>query len=321
MDLPNNLKYSIEELATGIPQKKLLEASADISSKYKNQSGQGKRLVKEKNETIVYAIVRMPATYGAVSSAINYLLETVDSTNIKTVLDVGSGTGTAVWAACECIPSIETITCLEREPGMINIGKALMKDTGLKEKVTWIQSDMCAFDFNGKYDLVVASYSLNELADIDRIKLIEKLWSCTNQYLLIVEPGTPAVFENMKIIRSCLIERGAMIVAPCPHNSECKLPVGDWCHFTSRVSRSKLHKLLKGGDAPFEDEKYSFLAFSKAQNENKKSRILRHPVIGSGKITLQLCTQSSAIETRVITKKDKELFKVARKAKCGDTFL
>ena len=90
MDLPNDLKYSIEQLAVGVPHGKLLETSADISSKYKNESGQGKRLVKEKAETIVYAIVRMPATYGAVSSAINYLLEMVDSANIKTVLDVGS---------------------------------------------------------------------------------------------------------------------------------------------------------------------------------------------------------------------------------------
>ena len=162
---------------------------------------------------------------------------------------------------------------------------------------------------------------LNELAEADRMKLIEKLWSCTNQYLLIVEPGTPTAFEHMKIIRECLIRQGASVVAPCPHNAECSLPAGDWCHFTSRVSRTKLHKLLKGGEAPFEDEKYSYLVFSRAQSGKKKSRILRHPVIESGRITLQLCTQSSSIETRAITKKDKALFKTARKSKCGDTFL
>lgn len=321
MDLPNDLKYSIEQLAVGVPHGKLLETSADISSKYKNESGQGKRLVKEKAETIVYAIVRMPATYGAVSSAIKYLLEMVDSANIKTVLDVGSGTGTAVWAAYECIPGIETVTCLEREPEMIEIAKTLMQSMPLKDKVTWLQGDMSTFDFSGQYDLVIASYSLNELAEADRMKLIEKLWSCTNQYLLIVEPGTPTAFEHMKIIRECLIRQGASVVAPCPHNAECPLPAGDWCHFTSRVSRTKLHKLLKGGEAPFEDEKYSYLVFSRAQSGKKKSRILRHPVIDSGRITLQLCTQSSSIETRAITKKDKALFKTARKSKCGDTFL
>ena len=50
-----------------------------------------------------------------------------------------------------------------------------------------------------------------------------------------------------------------------------------------------------------------------------ESRILRHPIIEPGKITLRLCTNGN-IEEKIITKKDKENFKIAKKKKCGDKF-
>ena len=46
-------------------------------------------------------------------------------------------------------------------------------------------------------------------------------------------------------------------------------------------------------------------------------RVLRHPKIESGKITLKVCSKDGIYE-KVIFKKDKELFKIARKLKCGD---
>ena len=100
---------------------------------------------------------------------------------------------------------------------------------------------------------------------------------------------------------------------------KCPLSSNDWCHFSTRVARSKLHKVLKGGDAPYEDEKYSYIAFSKSPCNRCKNRILRHPQIISGHITLEVCSKDG-LNTIKVTKKDKELFKVARKAKVGDEF-
>ena len=50
------------------------------------------------------------------------------------------------------------------------------------------------------------------------------------------------------------------------------------------------------------------------------ARVLRHPKIESGKITLQICSKNG-ISEKVITKKDKELFKLAKKASCGDRII
>lgn len=319
MELPNELKLAIERQTVGIPQSKLRAAAENISIKYRNETGAGKRLVSTEIDTLAYAIVRMPATYGAVSSALNYSLE-IDNPGIKTVLDVGAGMGTATWAIESTIDTVEKITCIEREPAMISFGKILMKDSpSLLAKTEWISCDMRDLRLSQKFDLVVASYAIGELSDTDREKVVEKLWSITNKILLIVEPGTPLAFSNLRTARGQLIGADAFVVAPCPHSDTCPLPDDDWCHFTCRISRSRLHKQLKGGDAPYEDEKFAYLAVARDSIQTNSSRILRHPLIESGRITLKLCTRNG-IEAKSVTKKQKDSFKVARKAKCGDTF-
>ena len=137
--------------------------------------------------------------------------------------------------------------------------------------------------------------------------------------LLLIEPGTPAGYAHLREIRTLLLREGAHLAAPCPHENDCPLPEDDWCHFTCRVARSRIHKQLKGGDAPYEDEKFCYLALTRQQPIPAKARILRHPRIDPGKITLQLCTQEG-LSTREIRKKDGPLFKTARKSDCGDSF-
>ena len=78
-----------------------------------------------------------------------------------------------------------------------------------------------------------------------------------------------------------------------------------------------MHKLLKSADLPYEDEKFSYIAISKEKYDNSGIRILRHPMIEKGKITLKVC-HNGEIEDMIVTKKDKELFKMVKKKKCGD---
>lgn len=100
----------------------------------------------------------------------------------------------------------------------------------------------------------------------------------------------------------------------------CPLPPDDWCHFSCRVARSRLHRQLKGGDAPYEDEKFCYLAFGRAKGRPgfipASYAILKSE---SGKITLQLCTPSGLV-TLPVRKRDGTLFKTARKANSGDAF-
>ena len=320
MELPISLREKINKKAEGKKQSELLEISKEISDRYINKSGRGKRLVTKDEEALVYSIARMPATYGAIVTSLQWSLDIFDET-INSVLDVGAGTGAASWASSEVINEELQITCLEREDAMINLGKEYMQDecTSLAN-ATWLKQDVANAEITQKADLVISSYTLNEFSDEARIKAVQKLWNATNKLLLIIEPGTPESFKKMKGIREYLIESGGNVVAPCVHNQKCELPEEDWCQFTCRVSRTRLHKILKGGDSPFEDEKFFYLAISKnskTATEKNYSRVLRHPKIESGRITLKLCDVNGIYE-KMITKKEKELFKEVRKIASGD---
>lgn len=320
MELPISLREKINKKAEGKKQSELIEISKEISDRYINKSGQGKRLVTKEEEALVYSIARMPATFGAVYKAIEWSVDNFNE-EINSVLDVGAGTGAASWAVSECINKELQITCLEREDAMLTLGQEYMQEeiTSLNN-AKWIKQDVSSTEIKEKADLVISSYMLNEFSEETRIRTVQKLWNATNKLLLIIEPGTPESFKKMKKIREYLITCGGNVIAPCIHNKKCELPENDWCQFTCRISRSKLHKVLKGGESPFEDEKFFYLAISKnKENSTRKefARVLRHPKIESGKITLKLC-DNDGIKEKMITKKSKELFKIARKIESGD---
>lgn len=202
---------------------------------------------------------------------------------------------------------------------MISVGRQLTEFCGVP--AVWKQGDITS-GIDDSAELVMCSYCLNELTETVRRKTVEQLWSSTQRLLLIVEPGTPDGYSRILSARQQLIGLGAHIAAPCPHENACPLTVGaepgDWCHFTVRVARSRLHKQLKGGDVPYEDEKFCFLAASREEFSPCAARVLRHPRIDSGRITLKLCTPGGA-EERMVTKKSPQ-FKAARKSDAGDSF-
>ena len=325
MELPLALRTALEQLTEANNTPQLLEDAKILSDRYRHQSGKGDRLLTADSEAAAYAAVRMPATFGAVSAALAETFKLCGHTP-SSLLDVGAGTGAAAWAA-EALLELESVVCAERESAMRRTGQALMQaGPPVLQRARWIDCDLSADSFLEQFfanetrpELVIASYVLNEMTEQARRKAALRLWEMTGGILLLVEPGTPEAFRQLSQIRTLLLEAGAHLAAPCPHEGACPLPEGDWCHFTCRVMRSRLHRYLKGGDAPYEDEKFSYLACSKHPCRQAESRILRHPQISSGMVTLQVCTKSGT-KTQTVRKRDGALFKAARKADCGDTF-
>ena len=319
MELPIELRNIIENEIDKTNIKELQKNAEIISLKYRaEEDKKGKRLVTESAEALSYAAVRMPATYGAVRTALQKTFELYDG-KITSLIDVGAGTGAGTWAANELI-ELDEIICLEREDSMRELGEYFMTESSILKNVIWKEFDLLNSEIDKKADLVICSYVLNELNDKDRKLALEKLWEATNKVLLIIEPGTPLGFKEIKELRRKLLNYGGKIIAPCPNIESCPIAENDWCHSTCRIARSKVHKILKNGDVPYEDEKFSYISVYKSEediNKNGYARVLRHPIIESGKITLQLCTENGIL-TKIVTKKDKELFKIARKINCGD---
>ena len=259
--------------------------------------------------------MRMPATYGAVYTALKHTLERIDG-NIQSVLDIGAGTGAATWAISELLDT-KNIQCFEREQVMLELGKSFMNQNPKLKDISWDYMDIVEDDLDVKADLVVTSYMLNEIKPENRKDVINKLIKSSNHIILIIEPGTPEGFQNIKEVQKMAIENNLYIIAPCTFQGVCPLPNEDWCHSIVRMERTKVHKVLKSADLPYEDEKFSYIAISKEKCDNSGTRILRHPMIEKGKITLKVC-HNGEIEDMIVTKKDKELFKMVKKKKCGD---
>ena len=314
MDIPEGLKDSINRLLSENKASNIIESAQTISNRYRKNDGKGKRLLTNESEAVSYVISRMPATYAAVYSAFKQILANYNE-KMTSLLDVGAGTGTGTWAVNE-IENMSQITCLEREKSMSNIGKKLMKNTAL-DNVQWKSYNILQDEIAEKADIVLTSYMINELPEQKRENAVLKLWQATNKLMVVIEPGTPEGFKNILNIRNLIKEQGGYIVAPCCCNGECPIKENDWCAFYARVARSSIHRQAKGGNLGYEDEKFSYIAFSKTPVEITGERILRHPQINSGFVKVKLCT-AEGIQEKTYSKKDGEIYKKIKKLDAGE---
>jgi len=313
---PQELTQALEALLAGKNAAQLERDAKAISENYRKRTGQGNRLLTRESEAAAYAAARMPATFAAAYEAIAQALK-ASGLEPKTFVDCGAGTGAATWAAAQLL-DLDVITCLEREEAMRSVGSALMRaGGGALANAHWASCDLTA-DALPRAELVVEGYMLGELSEGMRLPVAEKLWHASEKMLVLIEPGTPQGFANLAAVRAHLASLGAYVAAPCPAGSAvCPMAEGDWCHFSVRVQRSRLHKALKGGEAPYEDEKYAYLALTReAPKAPCAARVLRHPLIAPGRITLTLC-EGGEKRQRIVTKKD-ALWKIARKIGAGE---
>lgn len=313
MELPPELQTAILTVTQDYCHEELVKEAVTISRRYRSDDRSGQRLLTRESEAAAYAAARMPATFGAINTVLQDIADR--GGDIKTVTDIGAGTGAAAWAA-DHVFNLDKITCLEREACMRVIGKRLMSGAEIGRKTVWLPFNLATEEISIPADLVIAGYILNELSPEARQRAIVNLWRSTKGTLAIIEPGTPAGYRNILSAREALIAMGGHIWAPCPHENTCPLTENDWCHFACRVTRTKQHRLLKGGSAPYEDEKFSFLIAGRRPAEKTDARVLRHPITRPGRIDLRLCTPEG-IENKTVSKRDKAAFQAAKKAGWG----
>lgn len=275
-----------------------------VSKKYRD-SGKGQLSV---DEVDAYLEARMPATRAAIELVLKEVASRIQG-EVKSFLDVGAGPGTGYEAALEVFP-IERAVLVE--------GNAAMAARGAERfsgSVSWLIDWAESVEFP-KADLALFGYSFGEIADLEVLK---RVWAKVD-HLVVVEPGTPRGFEGVLRVREALIDLGGHMVAPCPHMEKCPMEGGShWCHFSVRLERSREHMRLKGATLGYEDEKFSYVAFSKRVASACSSRVVHVPKKEKGSVVLQLCEKGGLTERR-ITKRQGAHYKEARKIKWGDFF-
>jgi len=264
-------------------------------------------------DVAAYAAFRLPATFAAATAALREVRDLRPDFRPRGVLDAAGGLGTASWAAAEIWPTVEHTEVLERDEHMIRLGQSLAAHahSPALRAAGWRQIDITAEWSMDSADLVILGYALGELAAESRDTVMRRLWAHTDDTVLVLEPGTPRGSALIRQAGDLLVNEDAAVVAPFPWDWVCIENERDWCHFAARVSRTRLHRSVKGAALSHKDEKYAYVAASRTPGLPIAARVIRHPQIRSGHVRLTLCT-AAGVKHVVVTRKNREAFRRAR---------
>jgi len=314
------LRAALAGLLGGLPPKQAAQAVDRLIASYRGTTPTDAPILRDRSDVAAYAAYRMPATFEAVRSCLDALREAAPDWVPATHTDVGGGTGAASWAVAGAWGEGPRTTVLDWAEPALALGRELAMSSGLPglRAATWERARIGTALELGATDLVTVSYVLKELTPADRVALVDAAASAA-QAVLVVEPGTPDGYERVIEARDRLIAAGMSVAAPCPHDGACPIERGtDWCHFSARVSRSSLHRQVKGGSLSHEDEKFSYVVATRFPALPAGARVTRRPQIRKGQVLLELCTRDEGLRRATVTKRHGELYRAARDTAWGD---
>ncbi|WP_418956746.1 small ribosomal subunit Rsm22 family protein [Streptomyces tritici] len=316
------LRSALAGLLDGLPPTQAAQAVERLIATYRGTTPTDAPVLRDRSDVAAYAAYRMPATFEAVRSALDALRAAAPGWRPGTHTDVGGGTGAASWAVAEAWEDEPEggprTTVLDWAEPALALGRELAAGTFEAE---WRRARIGAELRLDDTDLVTVSYVLKELTEADRTALVTEAARAAAA-VVIVEPGTPDGYERIIAARDALIAAGLRIAAPCPHSGACPIEPGrDWCHFAARVSRSSLHRQVKGGSLAYEDEKFSYVAATRFPVDPVPARVTRKPQIRKGQVLLDLCgPEGEGLSRTTVTKRHGALYKEARDAEWGDAW-
>ena len=268
-----------------------------------------------------YLTARLPATFAAVAFCLAELAGRLPAFAPQSLLDAGSGPGTAAWAGIVAYPDISDVTFLDNNVKLLTLASSLAAQSEYPalQRARALHGDITNLPQNSSADLVIAAYALAELPVSKSAEAALTLWeACTNTFL-IIEPGTPQGFARIHLARSALMAQGAHLIAPCTHMNACPITAPDWCHFSVRLPRSREHMHAKKATVPFEDEKFSYMIASRHPVALQGARILAPPIESKAEIKFKLCAENGLTQQN-IARRDKAAYKRVRKLEWGDLF-
>jgi ribosomal protein RSM22 (predicted rRNA methylase) len=298
LSLPNDLHDAIVSALAVVPAPRWIRAAQLLSERYRApRLAAAEPLASGELQALGYAALIMPATYAQLRGAMAATATRIASWNPRTMLDLGSGPGTALWAAVAQWPSLRSLVAWEREPALIALGRTLVRgsQTASLRAVHWERLDLVAQSMEhtaqnrssptlrsslsaDQYDLVVLGHVLNELDPDMQRQVVAQAWNMTAGLLLIVEPGTSAAFGVVRAARDALLGAGAQTIAPCAHDRPCPLQ-NDWCHFPQRLKRPAFQRRARAAPSEWEDSKFAYAAMARFPAAAPIwGRVIREPV-------------------------------------------
>ncbi|MFJ4512821.1 small ribosomal subunit Rsm22 family protein [Streptomyces sp. NPDC088816] len=312
------LRAALSGLLDGLPPRQAAGAVERLIANYRGSTPTDAPILRDRADVVAYAAYRMPATFEAVRSALAAFAQAAPEWTPAGHTDVGGGTGAAAWAAAATWDGIRPVTVLDWAEPALALGRRIAEADPALRDARWQRARIGAQLTLDDTDLVTVSYVLGELTAPDRAAVVDAA-AAAARAVVVVEPGTPDGYARVIEARDRLIAAGFRIAAPCPHSAACPIVPGtDWCHFSARVSRSSLHRQVKGGSLAYEDEKFSYVAATRFPVTPAPARVVRRPQIRKGQVLLNLCAPDEGLRRETVTKRHGDLYKAARDTDWGD---
>lgn len=328
--LPQKIEEELSRVLTKNAQN-WAKSAATLSLKYRaKRVKRGINYIKDLDDAFGYLALKVTSTYSHIYGALRNIRELNPSWNPVSVLDIGSGPGTAIWAALELFPSLKIGTAIERNKNFIELGKTILKSLP-RIKVDWQAIDLINSipELSESFDLVVIANVLNEMDEKTRNTSLEFANKHCKGILVVIEPGTPYGFESL-VQTSKQLNSENILIAPYIENSFIN---SEKINFVEKIKRPEFQKrvrqIQRKNDTPdksrvlppsdWEESKYYYLAYSKFKPEfSPVGRLIDKPKLSKPFVELKVLTKEG-IKIERIFKKDKARYKLAKKFKWGNT--
>lgn len=235
------------------------------------------------DETAAYAHYFLPSRYSITKRVLNEVATLLPAYRPSRVLDFGCGPATAAAAIQTVWPDeLDRYVGVDHSQSMLDAAKLLSKEIVRERIFSTKTADILkrASERNERYDLVIASYTLSELAhDPARRSATQLLFELldVNGLLVLIEDGNPSGSHTVRAARQMVLDsfnstdrKGAFpvktttvermgvmmldppggskypdiratVVAPCMHDKPCPLADGVWCSFSQKVRPCSAH--------------------------------------------------------------------------------
>ena len=249
-----------------------------------------------------YAAYRMPATHAAVSRALRHATELADL-EVRSVLDVGGGTGAATWAVAEAFPTLSSRRCSTARPTRWRWAVGSRR-TG---RLRWPRPAGSAMVLGPdtvlpQADLAVVSYVLGELPDAAPRAASRRGMTAGARLCSSSSREPPAASAAVLAARSRLTGAGWHLLAPCPQDGSLPAGRGDGL-VPLRGAPRAAPPCTAGSRAGPRARGREVLVRPGARDPASpaRARVLRHPFTRKGLVQLEVCRSDGSAGRVVVT--------------------
>lgn len=280
-------------------------------------------------EAIAYASSRTQAIYGVTLRVLKEIAKLDPDSHPETMLDFGSGLGTAIWAANEVWgESLYEYQSVDVSQEMGELARVLRTDGESQDSDISVPELIPGVYFKQylpvsnrvQYDIITSAYSLSELPTLSILRqTLASLWRKTKKYLILIEVGSQAGFNVISEARDFILQAKnwtasdeyleGHVVAPCPHDQSC--PITDQnlpCRFAQNVQLSFSQQRTDLHHKGIHSEQFSYVVLKKGSHAttSQSSRLVLPVIKRSRHVICKLCCPNGNLSQVVLTKtKDK----------------